>query len=281
MVMSASRYLRYIPEELMTGPDVRLVQERLRSQGYYQGALDGVFGRGTNDAVVAFQARRQLTPDGVVGPNTYAALGAGPSPPALGTRGPVITIDTERLKLYFGRGGRIQRAYDVAVGAPDTPTPVGLWVVVEKTMNPGGPFGSRWMRLNIPWGGYGIHGTEDETSIGRAASHGCVRMHNRDVEELYPLVPIGTTVNIVGQIFTGRVLFPGQATGPDVRAVQQLLSILGYYQGDADGVYGPGTTEAVRRFQAQNGVVPDGIVGPETYDALLKAFDQQRGSVEP
>lgn len=202
-------------------------------------------------------------------------------PQALGTRGPVITIDTERLKLYYGRRGLIQRIYDVAVGSPDTPTPVGLWVVVAKTVNPGGPFGTRWMRLNIPWGGYGIHGTDDETSIGRAVSHGCIRMHNRDVEELYPQVPIGTTVNIVGQIFTGRVLIPGQATGPDVRAVQQLLTILGYFQGDADGVYGSATTQAVRRFQAQHDLVPDGIVGPGTYDALLKAFDQQRGSVEP
>ncbi|HEY3366676.1 MAG TPA: L,D-transpeptidase family protein [Symbiobacteriaceae bacterium] len=154
MVTVASRFLRYIPEAPMVGPDVRLVQERLRVQGFYPGTLDGVFGRGTNDAIIAFQARRQLTPDGVVGPSTYAALGQGPVPQALGDKGPSITIDTERRRLYLRRGGALQRIYDVAVGSPESPTPVGKWVVVEKSANPGGPFGARWMRLSIPWGGY-------------------------------------------------------------------------------------------------------------------------------
>lgn|GEM_PF-2209333 len=112
-------------------------------------------------------------------------------------------------------------------------------------------------------------------------SHGCIRLRNREVEDLYAQVPIGTTANVIGQVFTGRVLIPGQATGTDVRAVQDLLGILGYYQGDPDGVYGAATAEAVRRFQAEYNVAPDGIVGPATYDALMKAFDEERGNVEP
>lgn len=281
MVTVASRFLRYIPESPMVGPDVRLVQERLRALGVYQGPLDGSFGRGTNDAVIAFQARHQLTPDGVVGPATYAALGQGQVPRGIGEKGPHITIDTEHRKLYVRRGGALQRIYDVAVGAPATPTPVGKWVLVEKSANPGGPFGSRWMRVSIPWGGYGMHGTDEETSIGQAVSHGCVRLRNRDAEELYTLVPIGTTVNITGQVFTGRVLIPNQASGPDVRAVQELLKILGYYTGDPDGVYGAETADAVRRFQATHDITADGIVGPNTYDRLLSAFDQERGVVDP
>lgn len=157
MVTIASRFLRYIPEEMMRGPDVRLVQQRLRALGFYQGAVDGIFGRGTADAVIAFQSRNRLGTDGVVGPATYAALGTGPTSNASGDRGPNITIDLEERRLYFGRGTAVQRTYPVAVGAPATPTPVGRWVVVEKAVNPGGPFGSRWMRLNIPWGGYPIH----------------------------------------------------------------------------------------------------------------------------
>jgi L,D-transpeptidase ErfK/SrfK len=281
MVTVASRFLRYIPEEMMRGPDVREVQTRLRALGFYLGTIDGIYGRGTYDAVVAFQARRQLTPDGIVGPSTYNALGHGPTPQAVGDRGPVITIDVDGRKLYFGNRGRPQRVWNVAVGAPANPTPIGRWVLVEKTPDPGGPFGVRWMRINVPWGGYGIHGTDDEESIGKAVSHGCVRMHNREVVGLYNLVPVGTIVNIVGQVFTGRVLIPGQATGPDVRAVQEILQILGYYQGDADGVYGPATAEAVRRFQANHDITPDGIVGPVTYDKLMQAFDLERGNTQP
>jgi L,D-transpeptidase ErfK/SrfK len=281
MVTVASRFLRYIPEEPMRGPDVRHVQERLRLLGFYYGSLDAIYGRGTHDAVVAFQARHELTPDGIVGPATYNALGSGPTPQALGEKGPVLTIDTDRRKLYFSRGGIVQRLYDVGVGAPSTPTPVGRWVLIQKTVNPGGPFGTRWMRINVPWGGYGIHGTDDEASIGQAVSHGCVRMRSRDVEALYAKVPIGTIVNIVGQIFTGRVLIQGEATGPDVRAVQDLLRLLGYYQGDVDGVYGAATADAVRRFQASHGLAIDGIVGPNTYDTLLRAFDQERGFTAP
>lgn len=101
------------------------------------------------------------------------------------------------------------------------------------------------------------------------------------MEELYSLTPIGTPVNIVGQIFTGRLLIPGQATGPDVRAVQELLRILGYYAGEADGVYGQETAEAVRRFQRTYRLAPDAVVGPMTYDALMRAFDLERGSIEP
>ncbi|HWI61535.1 MAG TPA: L,D-transpeptidase family protein, partial [Symbiobacteriaceae bacterium] len=200
----------------------------------------------------------------------------------LGDRGPHITIDLEQRRLFFGRRrGQVYRAFPVAVGSPETPTPVGRWVVVEKSRDPGGPFGTRWIRINIPWGGYGIHGTDDPNSIGNAVSHGCIRLLNPQVEELFELVPIGTAVNITGQVFTGRVLIPGQAAGTDVRAVQEILRVLGYYQGQADGVYGPTSAEAVRRFQADHNLAPDGIVGPATYDALLDAFDQQRGNVAP
>jgi peptidoglycan hydrolase-like protein with peptidoglycan-binding domain len=126
-----------------------------------------------------------------------------------------------------------------------------------------------------------VHGTDEEESIGKAVSHGCVRMHNADVRQLYDLIPVGTIVNIVGQIFTGRVLIPGQASGPDVRAVQEILEALGFYRGDIDGIYGPGTADAVRRFQAAHGLTPDGIVGPNTYDKLMEAFDSERGNTSP
>lgn len=62
-------------------------------------------------------------------------------------------------------------------------------------MNPGGPFSARWMGLNRK--GYGIHGTNNPSSIGNAVSHGCIRMYNKNVVELFNLVGVGTVVRIV------------------------------------------------------------------------------------
>lgn len=58
--------------------------------------------------------------------------------------------------------------------------------------NPNNPLGPRWMQFKS--GGYGIHGTNNDSSIGSNASHGCVRMHNYEVVDLYDMVPMGTTV---------------------------------------------------------------------------------------
>ena len=58
------------------------------------------------------------------------------------------------------------------------------------------------MGLDVPWGGYGIHGTNRPWSIGTYASLGCVRMFNEDIEELFEIVAPGTRVVITG---TGRL----------------------------------------------------------------------------
>jgi lipoprotein-anchoring transpeptidase ErfK/SrfK len=72
-----------------------------------------------------------------------------------------------------------------------------IWYKLDKQYPPGSPknlLGTRWMGLNQK--GYGIHGTRNPKSIGMALSHGCIRMHNRDVEELFAWIPIGTKVII-------------------------------------------------------------------------------------
>jgi lipoprotein-anchoring transpeptidase ErfK/SrfK len=84
-----------------------------------------------------------------------------------------------------------------AVGKPSTPTPKGTFKIVEKAINPGGPFGARWLGLNEPYGDYGIHGTNMPGLIGRDVSNGCVRMYNKDVIELSNIIPIGTVVRIM------------------------------------------------------------------------------------
>jgi len=97
------------------------------------------------------------------------------------------------LELY--QGTQRIRYYPIAVGKKSTPTPPGHYTIATKTMYPGGVFGSRWLGLSIPH--YGIHGTNNPSSIGQAVSKGCIRMHNHDVENLFQLVGIGTPVTIM------------------------------------------------------------------------------------
>ncbi|MBC2580956.1 L,D-transpeptidase [Clostridium sp. DJ247] len=108
-----------------------------------------------------------------------------------------ITINVNNRSLTLFRDSKVFKTYKVAVGKPSTPTPKGTFKIVNKAVNPGGPFGARWMGLNAPGGDYGIHGTNDPSSIGKNVSNGCVRMYNKDVIEVFNLVPVGTVVKII------------------------------------------------------------------------------------
>lgn len=103
-----------------------------------------------------------------------------------------ISIQSKTLTLY--NYGKALKTYPVAVGKPTTPSPIGTFTIINKQVNPGGPFGTRWMGLSIPH--YGIHGTNNPASIGTAASNGCIRMYNQDVNELFNYVTVGTVVRI-------------------------------------------------------------------------------------
>lgn len=123
----------------------------------------------------------------------------------------LIIINSRNNTLRYYCGGTLSRSYSCATGASSSPTPQGKFTVYNKIVNrpyykaniPGGdprnPLGKRWIGLDIngtKGSTYGIHGTNNEGSIGSNASHGCIRMHNADVESFYDIVPIGTTVII-------------------------------------------------------------------------------------
>lgn len=105
----------------------------------------------------------------------------------------IVNIGAKRLTVY--RNGSIFREYIVATGKPETPTPVGVFEVVNKEIDPGGPYGTRWLGLSAR--GYGIHGTNNPSSIGTAASNGCIRMYNEDIEALFDITVVGTPVRIL------------------------------------------------------------------------------------
>lgn len=96
------------------------------------------------------------------------------------------------MQLYEGQ--RLLQSYTIAIGKNDTPTPHGRFTIANKHLNPGGVFGSRWLGLSIS--NYGIHGTNNPSSIGQSVSKGCIRLQNRDIEKLYPEITIGTLVII-------------------------------------------------------------------------------------
>ncbi|SMC91061.1 L,D-transpeptidase [Sporomusa malonica] len=105
-----------------------------------------------------------------------------------------IKISLLQKLLILMKDGKIVRSYPVGVGKTATTTPIGRYHIISKIRNPGGPFGVMWMGLSQPH--YGIHGTNNPSSIGGAVSKGCVRMYNRDVLELAGLVDVGTPVTI-------------------------------------------------------------------------------------
>ena len=182
-----------------------------------------------------------------------------------------IFIEIDEKKLYLYEGGQLVKTYPIASGMRDMPSPIGTWKITGKGKW-GKGYGGHWMGLNVPWGTYGIHGTTRAGSIGRAASHGCIRMFNQDIRELYGIVPLGADVIIrngpFGPFGTGfRNLHPGDR-GADVLAVQERLTELRYYTGNADGIYGEGLKNAVHKFQADKNLEVKNTITHKDYDAM-------------
>ncbi len=169
--------------------------------------------------------------------------------------GILVDIDSKYLYLLDLDKNEVIKKYIVATGKYTTPTPIGSYKIIQKARW-GEGFGTRWMKLNVPWGQFGIHGTDKPGSIGYNSSHGCVRMRNKDIEELYNIVKYGTPVALVRGTFGPfaygfRILKPGDR-GADVMEVQKRLKRKGYYYGNIDGVYGDSMKYALYRFLRDN-----------------------------
>lgn len=259
------------------GEDVRYVQELLIQAGYLDGPPDGQYGPETARAVAGFQRAHGLEPSSELDLVTWETLAAATegaeftAAPA-GPPGFVsILIDATRLTLTVFSDGEVFRRFTVAAGKASTPTPLGEWTVKNKGVW-GGAFGSRWIGLSIPFATYGIHGTNRPGSIGSHASHGCIRMHNRDVEILYRWVRPGTPVKIAGRPTSHfgevpRVIKAG-FSGTDVMLLQQALKDRGLYRYRVDGRFEAGTLRALRDFQWANLMPVTGVADKKTREAL-------------
>ncbi len=120
----------------------------------------------------------------------------------------MIRILRDSKVMQVVSGNQVIKSYPIAVGKKEKPTPIGDFTVINKLENPvwyptgkepvpsgkNNPLGSRWLGLSIK--GYGIHGTNQPASIGKAASGGCIRMKDKDLKELFGIISIGTSVSI-------------------------------------------------------------------------------------
>jgi peptidoglycan hydrolase-like protein with peptidoglycan-binding domain len=186
------------------GADIKALQIRLKEAGLYRkGKLNGRFEAKTLKAVRGYQRRFDLKVTGEVEePMLQKMIGR-------------IVVDLSQRKLRLYRNGRVAKTYSVAVGQAAYPTPVGKYEVIQKEVDPtwkppsspwakglgpippgpGNPLGTRWIGTSAD--AVGIHGTYADSSIGTAASHGCIRMHIKDVEALYDDVALGMPVQFV------------------------------------------------------------------------------------
>lgn len=177
----------------------------------------------------------------------------------------LIEVHNKRLILINNVDESIVKSYAIATGKPNSPTPLGTFKIVEKAKW-GEGFGTRWMGLDVPWGKYGIHGTNKPGSIGGNLSAGCIRMRNNDVEELYSMVNHNTIVKIINGLYGPfgqgfRELRPGHR-GSDVLEVQKRLAQKGYYNGALDGIYGEGMKSSLINYLKSNNMnITDRITG--------------------
>ncbi|WP_202404724.1 peptidoglycan-binding protein [Shimazuella alba] len=243
-----------------------------------------------------------------------------------------IEINKTSNKLYLYKNGKVMKVYPVATGAntakiptgskviPKSATPEGTFPIVVKTVNPqwknvpgtvngkpnpDNPLGVRWHGLKVNGDGgniYGIHGTSNPSSIGKHASAGCIRMQNKDVVELFNIVPLNTAVWIHSGKSDGKwkgnpnvganssanysASYPGKkyfTKGANNKYVYQLgvmLQRTGYgkhYRVGPSNVFTEADRLNVQEFQLAQGwrgtklgQDADGYPGPETWNRLVK-----------
>ncbi len=180
------------------------LQQRLTSLGYWLGSPDGVYGDTTGQAVFAYQKAAGLTPDGVVGPRTAAALASGLVPHPRSTSGYVIEVNLAADLVLFVHNGRVEYILNTSTGggyvyssggvSAVADTPVGVFSIFRQVDGMvTDSLGQLW-RPKFFYSGFAIHG--DSYVPPFPVSHGCVRVSDEAIDWIWAnhLAPIGTEV---------------------------------------------------------------------------------------
>ena len=125
---------------------------------------------------------------------------------------PFIIVNKTTNELAFIHDNQVETIVDAATGVTDDLTPEGLFTITVKAVEPyyrkkdipGGPpenpLGSRWIGFDAKETDgriYGVHGTNNPSSIGKRVSQGCIRLQNEVIESLYPEIPIGAKILVI------------------------------------------------------------------------------------
>ena len=243
------------------GDQVRQVQKKLKQLNFYKGNVDGDFGKATEKAVIAFQNQYKLTPDGKVGSQTMAKLmsanatakpNAGVTATPKGSSGKATAKPSynENTYLRVGSSGSqvtqmqrrlIELGYlsGTATGQFDAATEAGVIAFQKRNCS---------------------------YSDGVAGAETLKALYSSSAKK---------TSNSAATI--GASLKEG-SKGSDVKRLQNRLKTLGYYSGSADGIFGSGTTAAVKAFQKNNGLTADGKAGGNTLLKLYSSSAKAAGS---
>lgn len=237
------------------GTAVLQLQQALNALGYDTNGADGKFGKGTEQAVKAYQQANGLTADGKAGVKTLAQLYFGSSVSG-------STSGTASSEIYTAKNPNTLQSGDS--GSKVTQLQNALKLLGFYTGGVDGKFGSGTKKAVMQF--QRVNGLTVDGLAGTQTQ-----------KLLYSQVDSGVSggSSSSGSSSSGssgftRTLRKGY-TGADVIAVQQKLKELGFYSGSVDGVYGTGSIAAVKKFQQQNGLTADGLVGSRTYTALMSA----------
>lgn len=190
-----------------------------------------------------------------------------------------IIVNIPAFSLHLYEDGTLLKTYPIGVGRTVNPSQLGVTQIINNVHHPTyyppnwysrglspippgpeNPVGTRWLGLGFP--GYGIHGTNEPWTIGTAASSGCIRMFNHDVEELSALVTVGTRVTFVYET---------------LEAWRDPLTHAPQIKVYAD-IYKQGTNTLSRALAALERL---GVDGPVDHDALGAILGEAAGKARP
>jgi peptidoglycan hydrolase-like protein with peptidoglycan-binding domain len=174
-----------------SGDAIAWVEQRLSDLSYRPGPVDGYFDARTQQAVIAFQKWEGLTRDGVIASSDWERLtSAGRPVPRFFKTGEAIEVNKQKQVLLYCVDGRVERTLAVSTGNARVgiATPSGFYRVLRKNTYER----MRYKPLYISWGLLAIHGYPSVPVS--PASHGCIRTTWVDMDELNPLIPVGTDV---------------------------------------------------------------------------------------
>ncbi len=238
------------------GDQVREMQQALRTKGYYKGTLDGIYGRGTENAVRAFQRASKLKVDGRAGPNTLSALyKTAPQEQA--------TADVQPAAPQVTPAPAFTQQEEPAATYPYTTT-ASAAVNMRKRAS-----ASAARMLTVPMGA-----SIEVLSVSGDFLKAQYRNYTGYVMSDYVNIPDqylpGKTLPIDTE---ARVHYEGLAVGASgdkVRTLQRALEELGFFKGQADGSFGPATLSALKDFQEKNNLRATGIALPELQQLIYE-----------